>query len=233
VGGKGSNLADWLGVRERVIEVERVRGRISTLCPVFEPTLTFEQIEELEGEIGISLPDEYAAFLAEVGSGGPGPELELTTLRQEDGRWAWVWLTSGDPDVPDVSGPLLENDEWLDHQVRTLRAAGHEPSARDLVTDHLDEYRKAFGEHAGYELFHVQRFRGTIQISDNGCGMTSWLVLVGPHRGEIWFRDCAPNPPLEPLLDANGRPHNFYTWYIDWLERQEVEVGLRPHEAAQ
>jgi len=57
----------------------------------------------------------------------------------------------------------------------------------------------------------------------------SWRTRSG-HRGEIWFRDAALNPPLELLLDANGQPHNFCTWYIDWLERQETSAGLRPAE---
>jgi|SRR6185312_8511816 len=50
-------------------------------------------------------------------------------------------------------------------------------------------YCRAFGEYEGYRLFHEHRFRGAIHISDNGCGMTSWLIIAGPHRGEIWFRD--------------------------------------------
>jgi hypothetical protein len=224
LGDRGSEPKDWSGVRDRVVAVQRIRGRTPPLRPVFERVLTFDEINEVEAEIEVSLPEEYAAFLTEVGSGGPGPEIELTTLRKVDGRWAWVW--EGDTVLAtDASGSFLENHEWLDHQVATLRAADHEPTVRDAVTDHLDDYCEAFGEDAGYRLFHEQRFRGAIHISDNGCGMTSWLVLVGPHRGEIWFRDCAPNPPLEPLLDASGKPHTFYTWYTDWLERNETNLG--------
>ena len=48
-----------------------------------------------------------------------------------------------------------------------------------------------------------------------------------PRRGELRFRDCAYDPPLEPLLDANGEPHTFYTWYIDWLERDPLRVHRR------
>ena len=226
--GKGGELEDWSGVRDRVIEVERKRGCASPPDKIFDRVLLFDEIEDVEAEIGASLPDEYAAFLAEVGSGGPGPELELTTLCQAEGRWAWVWQTGGVPEVPDTSGPFMEDDEWFNHQTDTLRAAGHEPGERNEQTGYLAAYRKAFGEDAGYRRFGEDRFRGAIQISDNGCGMTSWLVLVGPHRGELRFRDCAYDPPLEPLLDANGEPHTFYTWYIDWLEQQEARVGLRP-----
>jgi len=225
LGGVGGVPEDWSGVRDRVIAVQQARGR---MYPAFERVLTFDELDEVEAEAGISLPDEYAAFLTEVGTGGPGPELELTTLCQTDGRWAWVWPSSGVPSVLDATGPFLENEEWLKRQVETLRAAGHEPGARDEQTGYSDAYCKAFGDLEGNRLFYEQRFRGAIQISDDGCSMTNWLVIVGPHRGGIWFRDCGYDPPLEPLLDASGKPHTFYTWYIDWLERNETRVGLRP-----
>ena len=229
MGGVGSEFGDWLGVRDRVAEVERIRGRTSPLHSVFDPVLTLEQIKQVEAQIGVELPEAYAEFLTEVGSGGHGPECGLTTLCEVDGRWAWVW--EGDTILAtDARGPFLENDEWIGHQIATLRAAGYGPTVRDEDDDYCADYLKAFGEYNGYQLFHEQRLCGSIHISDYGCGMTSWLIMVGPHRGEIWFRDAALNPPLEALLDAHGRPHNFYTWYIDWLERQEKSVGLRSRE---
>ncbi|MEU9131916.1 hypothetical protein AB0D08_28075 [Kitasatospora sp. NPDC048540] len=51
--------------------------------------------------------------------------------------------------------------------------------------------------------------------------MTGWLIIVGPHRGELRDRDCATNPPFEPYLDAKGNPHTFRTWYLEWLEQRE------------
>jgi len=222
---------DWSGIRDRVIAVERARGGWRIEHDVFERTLTLEEIAEVESEIGVALPEEYAAFVAQVGSGGPGPELELTTLCRSEGRWSWIWSTAGTWLATDARGPFLENDEWIGHQIATLKGAGFEPTVRDEEDDYVGDYVKAFGEDDGYRLFCEQRLCGTVQISDSGCGMTSWLVMVGPHRGEIWFSDAALNPPLEQLVDPNGQPHSFYTWYIDWLERQEASVGIRAPRA--
>ena len=86
------------------------------------------------------------------------------------------------------SGPFLENEEWIGHQLATLRAAGHQPTVRDEDEDHCADYLKAFGEYDGYQLFNEQRLCGSIYISDNGCGMTSWLVMVGASSG----RDLIP-----------------------------------------
>jgi hypothetical protein len=51
--------------------------------------------------------------------------------------------------------------------------------------------------------------------------MTGWLIVVGPHRGELRDRDCAVNPPYEPYVDAEGNRHTFRTWYLEWLDQHE------------
>lgn len=152
---------DWSRVRERVNAVEeterRARGRAPSQDPTFEPVLTPAEIAEAEAQFGVTLPDEYRTFLAEVGAGGPGPALRLTSLRRIDGRWGWVW--DSDEQHPwqlDTDGPFVETEDWADQQMATLRASGYEPTTRDQDVDYLDDYRKAFGE-AGDEVWHVER----------------------------------------------------------------------------
>jgi hypothetical protein len=219
----------WSGVRDRVIAVveaeRRARGRPPSQQPVFEPVLTADEIAEVEAQYGVALPGEYRSFLAEVGAGGPGPGT-LAPLRRVGGKWGWLDVET--LLILDPSGPFIETqEEWADHQVATLRAAGHEPGTRDDEHDYLEDYRKAFGGgYGGYgeEAFFLQRVRGTIYISDNGCGTSSWLIVVGPHRGELRYRECAVNPPFDPLVNAHGNRHTFRTWYLEWLERREAQA---------
>ncbi|MEU9130767.1 hypothetical protein AB0D08_22170 [Kitasatospora sp. NPDC048540] len=103
----------------------------------------------------------------------------------------WLW-DGGYHWLPDSGGPFVETEGWADRQMATLRAAGYEPTTRD-EDDYLDDYRTVFGD-AGDEAWYLERGRGAILISDNGCGMTGWLIIVGPHRGELRDRDCATNP---------------------------------------
>lgn len=215
---------DWSTVRERVIAVEDAERRARGLGPSqylgFEPVLTPAEIAEVEAQYGVALPDEYRTFLAEVGAGGPGPALHLTSLCRIDGKWGWLWDTAGHHWLLDPSGPFVETEAWADQQVATLREAGYEPTTRDEEDDYLDDYRRAFGD-AGDEAWYLERGRGAVPISDNGCGMTSWLIVVGRHRGEVRDRDCAVNPPFEPYVDAEGNRHTFGTWYLEWLEQRE------------
>ncbi|MEU9481893.1 SMI1/KNR4 family protein [Streptomyces sp. NPDC048191] len=217
----------WSGVRERVIAVVEARHRAHGRRPpsphaVFEPVLTEAEIAEVEAQYGVELPEEYRTFVAEVGAGGPGPEFELTSLRRVGGKWGWVW-EDGDPIPLDPSGPFVETEEWAGQQLATLRAAGYEPTTRDEDDDYLNDYREVFGD-PGDRVWHEERDRGAILISDNGCGMTSWLVIVGPHRGELRDRNVGTNPPYVPFVDGHGNRHNFHTWYLEWLERREREA---------
>jgi hypothetical protein len=219
--------ADWSGVRDRVIAMAEAKQRASgrePSYPVVEPVLSAEEIAEVEAQYGVALPGEYRSFLAEVGAGGPGPELQLSSLCRIGAKWGWQ--CDGYPWFPDTSGPFTESEEWAGQQVRNLRATGYEPAVRDDDLDYLDDYRQVFGLDAD-EVWFLDRGRGAVEISDSGCGMRTWLIIVGPHRGELRFRDCDINPPFEPLAAAGGNPHTFYTWYIEWLERQEAAVGGR------
>lgn len=218
----------WSGVRERVIAVAETESRARGFGPLgyslFEPVLTLAEIAEVEAQLGIGLPDEYRSFLAEVGAGGPGPALHLTSLRRIDGRWGWVWDDDEERRwLLDPTGPFIETQDWPDRQIATLRAAGFEPTTRDVEDDYIDDYRRAFGDD-GDDIFFLDRGRGAILISDNGWAMTGWLILVGPHRGELRHRDDGPNPPFRPYVDAERNPHTFRTWYLAWLEHREAAL---------
>lgn len=111
----------------------------------------------------------------------------------------------------DLSGPFLDEGQWVEQQRATLHAAGcEELSVRDDGC-YLDDYRNVFGDDGDYR-WHTERIRGAIQIDDMGCAMTMWAIIVGPCAGEIRFRDEGTHVPFEPVLDASGCPKTIRTW---------------------
>ena len=80
--------------------------------------LSSAEIAEVEAQYGVVLPHEYRTFLAEVGAGGPGPGIELTTLRRVDGSWAWD--CDSIPWPLDSSRPFVESEDWADQQRATM-----------------------------------------------------------------------------------------------------------------
>ncbi len=53
--------------------------------------------------------------------------------------------------------------------------------------------------------------RGTLVLSEQGCGIFTRLVLNGPRAGQIWQID----PDWGGFVPVS---HDFRTWYTDWLE---------------
>lgn len=193
--------------------------------PALYPVLTAEEIAEAEAQFGVTLPEEYRSFLAEVGAGGDGPELELAELRKVNGSWGWITENdAGCVFMLDASGPFVESEDWGDAQVAVLRAAGIEPGDPDEDGNYLDGYVRAFGESAGWSALYGDQERGAIRLSDNGCAMTGWLIVVGPHRGEVQDHQYT-GAPFVPYLDALGNRHTFRSWYLEWLGRREAEYA--------
>lgn len=232
-------------------------GWLPSDSDIFERPLAEREMAEIEAQYGVTLPSDYRSFLMEVGNGGIGPwttHLPSEDLNASDlsfvrrmayegsglesgspnrpsmpGEWGWVWQELGFHWKPDLSGPFVNNDEWPGKQVETLRAAGHKPGPPNHDTGYLDAYISAFGDadDTGYERFNEERHRGSLQVCSFGCGMTGWLVVIGPHRGEIRWRDASVNPAFEPEVDRDSTPHTFHTWYMDWLTCQEATLGIR------
>lgn len=219
----------WPGIRERVLAVTRAEERARHFSfdhPALAPVLSESEIAEVEAQYGFELPEEYRSFLAEVGAGGEGPKILLTTLSKIDGRWGWV----SEDDVDHAwyeydAGPFVESDGWLDVQVATLHAAGHESGDPDVEDDYYADYLQAFGYEDGNILWDRQRNRGAIYLSDDGCGATGWLIVAGPCSGQVRERDCGVNPPYEPVLDVHGDHRTFRPWYLDWLAKREAEFA--------
>src|SRR4051794_28331392 len=87
---------EWAGIRARV---ERLRHS-PTRAAVFgadghrfelAPRLSTGEINDVERQLGISLPAQYRGFLTAVGAGGAGPAYGIFPLqRAAKGRWTWT-----------------------------------------------------------------------------------------------------------------------------------------------
>jgi hypothetical protein len=77
----------WAGVRERVLTLREaprwwaVFGAEHGHCFELLPVLNGEQVRAVERRLGTELPEEYRAFLLEVGAGGAGPDYGLFPIR--------------------------------------------------------------------------------------------------------------------------------------------------------
>uniref|UniRef100_A0AAU2JXK6 SMI1/KNR4 family protein n=1 Tax=Streptomyces sp. NBC_00049 TaxID=2903617 RepID=A0AAU2JXK6_9ACTN len=146
------------------------------------PPLPEARIRAFEQEHGIRLPAAYRSFVATVGDGPAGPDHGLLPLVSPRPEADDDWAVDG---------------EWEDDR-RPGRLAAPFPLAAPRPGP--------FGREA------EEWTRGTLTLSEQGCGMYSRLILNGPHAGEVWWLD----PDWGGFVPTSP---GFRTWYTEWLEK--------------
>lgn len=95
----------------------------------------------------------------------------------------------------------------------------------------LEEARNGAGFHAPIKDFNnksdeEKEHPGDLLIGQNGCGIFTWLRIVGPSSGQINADFRANNS--DPVCIAE----NFLTWYESWLDEVFYEKGFIHHLSA-
>ncbi|WP_327071354.1 SMI1/KNR4 family protein [Kitasatospora sp. NBC_01302] len=224
------STGSWAGVRERVQQLATVAGAEAVFGFhghrfLLEDPLTAGELEELEGQLGVRLPEDYREFLTQVGAGGAGPGYGVFPIRRVDGRWRWEGDGADLPDLARLSEPFpVQGPDPV--EVGALQDEC--PQEEDFVED--EDFGRAMGAwDARWEalMWDPERTVGAIALCHLGCAYRQWLVVSGPERGRIWSDDRADERDLEPLLGPGQEPMTFALWYRSWL----AEAG-RATEAA-
>ncbi|MFD3548994.1 SMI1/KNR4 family protein [Streptomyces sp. NPDC058655] len=218
------NDSIWAGVRQRVQSLvaapgsDRVFGAVGHKFFLEDP-LTSAELADLEGQMGVSLPEEYRGFLLHVGAGGAGPAHGVYPARLIQGRWRWEGDGAELADLFRLAEPFPR--EGADPEaVQALLSERPEEEDFEEIED-FDDAIEAWDERWEPLMFSSGRTVGATVISTLGCAAREWLVISGPERGRIWSDNRADDEDLEPLLDGNGAPMTFARWYLTWLEEAE------------
>lgn len=213
----------WEGVRERLERLREsyVRGQVGDVFGVdghrFEILLPLSETDlgEAEAQFGVQFPEDYRAFLTSVSAGGAGPYYGLFPLGRDDaGRWGWrgdgaelteVTALGTDFDPGDISAALAQ-----------LEATRPSVDDEDAYQDWLNRYESV--------LWDDQRTHGAVCLCHEGCAYRDWLIITGPHRGQMWDDDRAGDIDLAPSTAADGNALPFGRWYFDWLNDTEKTV---------
>jgi SMI1/KNR4 family protein SUKH-1 len=131
------------------------------------PPLTDDEVTAFEREHGVSLPEDYRAFITRIGNGGPG-------------RWGGAGPYYG----------LHPLQDWA-------TALWGMPGPSTLATPFPAEPGHVFsdwpsGVAPGED---DEPYCGTLALSDQGCGYLSILVVSGPARGRVTDNSDTPAGP--------------------------------------
>jgi hypothetical protein len=216
---------DWAGLRERIAAIALAEGSRRVFGAsghefVLHPSLAMAELLELEQAIGAPLPEDYRAFLLDVGNGGAGPGYGIERVGRTAGGWHWTGHRATAAAELGVPFQPFDPQVYADHEAA-------EPMEDDF-SDH-DAFMHAYRVWVRVDDdLHDRETFGAITLSQQGCG-TYWLLAVsGPDRGTMWDDGRASDVPLSRMTDLAGRPLTFRQWYLDWLTMTEAAAAERP-----
>lgn len=118
--------------------------------------LTESAVAAFEARYGVSLPEDYRAFLLEVGDGGAGPFYGVFRLDRSD-----LFARDREDLLPGfLAGAFPHTQSWNG-------LGDGSPEAEEECDD-------------------PALVRGSLNLSHQGCGYMVRLVLNGPQRGTLW-----------------------------------------------
>lgn len=173
-----------------------------------------DALRAFEERHAIRLPEDYRAFLSELGNGGAGPFYGLFPLGLFDGSGAgplekWDGMEGI---VGSLATPFPLREPW------NLPPERFEPPAAFAS----DEEEERWVEALDAECWRSDHVDGAFPICHHGCALRTYLVVSGPERGNVWYDRRAEGGGIEPHRDGQGLHLDFLGWYGRWLDE-----GLR------
>ncbi|WP_435108574.1 SMI1/KNR4 family protein [Nocardiopsis synnemataformans] len=222
----------WAGVREQVRVLARAPGSEEVFgarahgFELLDP-LTSKELAELEGQLGVRLPEEYREFLLHVGAGGAGPAYGVfPTVKGPDGWWRWHG-DGADLTVPERLAQPFPATGADPGSLAALRV--QEPVEEDFGDpEEFDAAYEAWHERVEELLWDEDRTVGALCLCHLGCALRQWLVVSGPEAGRVWNDGRVDGEDLQPLTGKDGAPLGFADWYLQWLREVSRVVEIRP-----
>lgn len=168
--------------------------------------LSETEVRGFEEKYAITLPEEYRAFVLQVGNGGAGPYYGIRTL--EDSLFAGFNRNlSGE--VLNLSLDFPFTEPW---NMKFSEYDGNEAQGA------YQQFEK--------EYFAEKWETGILRLCNYGCGASLNLVVKGKEKGHMWVDDRGSDGGIYPdvFFDQTDRT-TFLDWYLMWLDMSLKEVG--------
>lgn len=165
------------------------------------PPLDARELADFEDRQGITLPDDFRAFVTTIGNGGAGPGHGLLPLHL---------ATFAEENPQPLGAPFPHSHPWGAFRNRDGSMDG--PGA-DLFSE---------------EEYHALRWlAGSFYLAAEGGGVGLLLVVSGPEKGNIWVDDRQGEAGIHPYA-TRSRPGRmqFQPWYELWLGAR-IEAARR------
>jgi len=167
------------------------------------PRISIEKIQQFELKHNVNLPNDYVAFLVNIGNGGVGPFYGLESLEDS----LFVDLDYKQPELLlNPTRPFLHTEPWN---------LIFKPTVNEENEQEYEKQRLVFEE----KYFDKEQMNGVIAICNFGCAVSLNLVVNGKEYGNIWTDDRASDNGIYPSCELGNKSRiTFLDWYEQWLD---------------
>ncbi|MFK7905348.1 MAG: DUF4844 domain-containing protein [Chitinophagales bacterium] len=182
----------------------------------FNRTISIEELNHFEEKYKVTLPEDYKAFLNEVGNGGAGPYYGIYPLKKD--------LGGVENKFELLQFDFPHKEEW--NLSEKFFTKFDEITGADYEDDeNFDEEVAYFFDHIFWSNYYKDELTyGSIYISNYGCGLRFLFIISGEEKGNIWFDGRADRGGIYPEIDDKENHIGFSDWYINWLNESILKI---------
>ena len=162
------------------------------------PTISEDEVSEIEKRNKIILPKDYREFIIKIGNGCIGPRQGLLSLQES----MFDFKLRDNPAI-NLSKPFSYNEKWNeDEWIDAIDWDGGERPDDEVLEKYMS----------------TNHITGCLQICHIGHGATYLLVVNGEEYGNMWLDGRIDYGGLKPLLNEKGERVSFISWFTEWLD---------------
>jgi len=162
------------------------------------PTISEDEVSEIEKRNNIILPKGYREFITKIGNGCIGPDYGLLSLQE-----SMKDFKLRDNPAINLSKPFPYNEKWNeDEWIDAIDWDGGERPDDEVLEKYMS----------------TNHITGCLQICHIGHGATYLLVVNGEEYGNMWLDGRIDYGGLKPLLNEKGERVSFISWFTEWLD---------------
>ncbi len=209
---------------------------------LFNPVLPLEELEAWEELAEVTLPEDYRAYLTQLGNGGAGPAYGLYPLSLPRDKFVQllrrpcIYSEDREEKFQDVVRRFVHwysmDDDWalyLEYFPDAPRL-GEEKWQKPLYQQWSGKLGSALDEAVVNPLLHY----GQYMITNEGCAGDIYIILNGSHRGYVHCAttDCDPEfaypePRTFATYKEDRLDETFADYFMEYVNRtEEVCKGL-------
>lgn len=203
---------------------------------LFNPVLPLEELEAWEELMQVTLPEDYRAYLTQLGNGGAGPAYGLASLSLPQDEFArflrcpCIYSEDQEEKFQDVIRRFVHwhgiDDDWALYREYFPHASI--PEGEQWQKEYHRKWSQELEDVLDEKVVFPLLYYGQHMITNEGCSGDIYIILNGSHRGYVHCSttDCDPDlafpePRTFAAYKVRHLKRTFADYFMSYVDRTE------------